>query len=159
VQTCAAPRTDFSGPADTAVVFAANALGDGQPARDEAAAHQHEPQPLQDPPTPPPLGHGFLLGTRETRASSTGGGTATVGTATATIPADAVRVEGVIRAIRGTCPELGLNLNGRIILTGIRTGFEGKTCTELQVRDRVVVIVHKVSDKMPIALKVLSRAR
>jgi hypothetical protein len=94
-----------------------------------------------------------------TQASSTGGGSADVGTATATIPADAVRVEGVIRAIRGTCPELGLNLNGRIILTGPRTGFEGKTCTELGVRDQVVVIVHKVPDKMPIALKVLSRAR
>jgi len=93
------------------------------------------------------------------QASSTGGGPADVGTATATIPADAVRVEGVIRAIRGTCPELGLNLNGRIILTGTRTGFEGKRCTELQVRDRVVVIVHKAPDKMPIALKVLSRAR
>jgi len=94
-----------------------------------------------------------------TQASSTGGGAAAVGTATATIPADAVRVEGGIRAIRGTCPELGLNVNGRIILTGARTGFEGKRCTELQVRDRVVVIVHKVPDKMPIALKVLSRAR
>jgi hypothetical protein len=68
-------------------------------------------------------------------------------------------VKGVIRAIRGTCPELGLNLNGRIVLTGPRTGFEGKRCTELQVRDWVVVIVHKVPDKMPIALKVLSRAR
>ena len=94
-----------------------------------------------------------------TQASSTGGGAADVGTTTATIPADAVRVEGGIRAIRGTCPELGLNLNGRIILTGPRTGFEGKTCTELGVRDQVVVIVHKVPDKMPIALKVLSRAR
>ena len=93
-----------------------------------------------------------------TQASSTGGGAAAVGTAAATIPADAVRVEGGIRAIRGTCPELGLNVNGRIILTGARTGFEGKKCAELQVRDRVVVIVHKVPDKMPIALKVLSRA-
>jgi hypothetical protein len=94
-----------------------------------------------------------------TQATSTGGGSAGIGTAEATIPADAVRVEGVIRAIRGTCPELGLNLNGRIILTGARTGFEGKKCTELQVRDQVVVIAHKVPDKMPIALKVLSRAR
>ena len=92
-------------------------------------------------------------------ASAGGGGSAGIGTAEAALPADAVRVEGVIRAIRGTCPELGLNLNGRIILTGARTGFEGKKCTELQVRDRVVVIVHKVPDKMPIALKVLSRAR
>ena len=94
----------------------------------------------------------------ETRASATGGGADTIGTASATIPADAVRVEGVIRAVRGTCPELGLNVNGRMILTGSRTGFEGKRCTELRVRDRVVVIVHKVPDKMPIALKVLSRA-
>ncbi len=94
----------------------------------------------------------------EARASATGGGADTIGTAAATIPADAVRVEGVIRAVRGTCPELGLNVNGRIILTGSRTGFEGKRCTELRVRDRVVVIVHKVPDKMPIALKVLSRA-
>ena len=94
-----------------------------------------------------------------TQASSTGGGAAAVGTATATIPADAVRVEGGIRAIRGTCPELGLNVDGRIIRTGARTGFEGKKCTELQVRDRVVVIVHKAPDKMPVALKVLSRAR
>jgi len=94
-----------------------------------------------------------------TQATSTGGGAADVGTATATIPADAVRVEGVIRAIRGTCPELGLNVDGRTIRTGARTGFEGKKCTALQVRDRVVVIVHKVPDKMPVALKVLSRAR
>jgi hypothetical protein len=92
-------------------------------------------------------------------ASAGGGGSAGIGTAEAALPADAVRVEGVIRAIRGTCPELGLNLNGRIILTGARTGFEGKKCTELQVRDQVVVIAHKVPDKMPIALKVLSRAR
>jgi len=95
----------------------------------------------------------------ETRASATGGEPGAIETAAATIPADAVRVEGGIRAIRGTCPELGLNVDGRIILTGTRTGFEGKKCTELQVRDRVVVIVHKVPDKMPIALKVLSRAR
>jgi hypothetical protein len=94
-----------------------------------------------------------------TQATSTGGGSAAVGTAEATLPADAVRVEGVIRAIRGTCPELGLNVDGRIIRTGARTGFEGKKCTELQSRDRVVVIVHKVPDKMPIALRVLSRAR
>lgn len=95
----------------------------------------------------------------ETQASATGGGSVTVGTAAASVPADAVRVEGVIRAIRGTCPELGLNVNGRIILTVSRTGFEGKKCAELGVRDRVVVIVHKVAEKMPIALKVLSRGR
>jgi hypothetical protein len=94
-----------------------------------------------------------------TQGSSTGTGADTSGTVAATIPADAVRVEGVIRAIRGTCPELGLNVNGRIIVTGARTAFEGKTCKDLGVRDPVVVIVHKVPERMPMALKVLSRTR
>jgi hypothetical protein len=95
----------------------------------------------------------------EIQAAPTGAGPETNGTAAATTSADAIRVEGVIRAIRGTCPALGLNVNGRIVLTRARTAFEGKKCEELRVRDRVVMFVHKAPDKMPIALKVLSRAR
>lgn len=71
--------------------------------------------------------------------------------------ADPLRIEGVVRAIRGTCPNIGLRIGDRVIRTFARTAFEGQRCPAIAVRDRVVVIARPLGDDLMGALRVTSR--
>lgn len=81
-----------------------------------------------------------------------GGGLFTIETAT-----EPLRIEGVVRAIRGTCPNIGLRVGDHVIRTFERTAFEGQRCAAIAVRDRVVVIARPLGDELMGAIRVASR--
>jgi len=69
-----------------------------------------------------------------------------------------LRLEGVVTAIRGTCPNIGLRVNDRIVRTFERTVFDGQRCSAIAVRDRIAVIGRPIGEEQLIgALKVMSR--
>jgi hypothetical protein len=68
-----------------------------------------------------------------------------------------LRIEGVVRAIRGTCPNIGLRVGDHVIRTFERTAFEGQRCAAIAVRDRVVVVARPLGDDLMGAIRVVSR--
>jgi hypothetical protein len=68
-----------------------------------------------------------------------------------------IRLEGVVTAVRGTCPNIGLRVNDRIVRTFERTAFEGQRCAAIAVRDRVVIVGRPINDELFGALRVASR--
>lgn len=76
--------------------------------------------------------------------------------ATGEVVLDAVRVAGLVRAIRGTCPELGLMIKDQAFRTTARTKFEGQRCAAIRVGDRAAVFARPVPAKADLALKVIS---
>jgi len=70
---------------------------------------------------------------------------------------EAARFEGVVTAIRGTCPNIGLRVNDRIVRTFERTVFEGQRCSAIAVRDRILVLGRPIGDELIGALRVTTR--
>ena len=68
-----------------------------------------------------------------------------------------LRIEGVVRAVRGTCPNIGLRVGDHVIRTFERTAFEGQRCAAIAVRDRVVVVARPLGDDLMGAIRVASR--
>ena len=70
---------------------------------------------------------------------------------------DPLRLEGVVTAVRGTCPNIGIRVNERIVRTFDRTVFEGQRCGAIAVRDRVVIVGRPIGDDLIGALRVTTR--
>jgi hypothetical protein len=70
---------------------------------------------------------------------------------------EAARFEGVVTAVRGTCPNIGLRVNDRIVRTFERTVFEGQRCSAIAVRDRILVLGRPIDDDLIGALRVTTR--
>jgi len=70
---------------------------------------------------------------------------------------DPLRLEGVVTAVRGTCPNIGIRVNDRIVRTFERTVFEGQRCSAIAVRDRILVLGRPTSDDLFGALRIASR--
>ena len=68
-----------------------------------------------------------------------------------------LRIEGVVRAIRGTCPNIGLRVGDHVIRTFERTVFDGQRCPAIAVRDRVIVAARPLGPDLMGALRVASR--
>jgi hypothetical protein len=71
--------------------------------------------------------------------------------------AEPLRLEGVVRAIRGTCPNIGLRIGDHVVRTFARTAFEGQRCAAIAVRDRIVVVTRPLGDDLMGALRVTTR--
>lgn len=76
--------------------------------------------------------------------------------ATGEVVLDAVRVAGLVRALRGTCPDLGLMIKDQVFRTTARTKFEGQRCAAIRVGDRAAVFARPIPDKADLALKVIT---
>lgn len=68
-----------------------------------------------------------------------------------------LRIEGTVRAIRGTCPNIGLRVGDHVVRTFARTTFEGQRCTAIAVRDRIVVAGRPIDDNLFGAVRVTTR--
>jgi len=56
------------------------------------------------------------------------------------------RIEGVVRGVRGTCPNIGIRIGDRIVRTFERTVFDGQRCAAIAVRDRIIVVGRPIGD-------------
>jgi hypothetical protein len=125
-----------------------------------AACSAHAPEPSPASPTSAAVQSGALPAIWDTDASTgvlPGGTDGEVVFGGGEGATDAFRLEGVVTAVRGTCPNIGLRVDNRIVRTFQRTIFEGQRCAAIAVRDRVAVIGRPIGDDLVGALRMTSR--